>query len=307
MPQAIINTEKRSLKVEETLSATVITGTDKIRSGFGNGDCLLCDFTNSIFTVADASERCSMASREILGNLANTLSSTEKSCTDSMLQTYIENIYQEQRYNHKSTFSCISLNKNDDETTLSVLNGGDSMVMVVDSTDGSIIFRTHADMNFAGRSKQKLDVETLTLKNPHCRIIIATDGFYDVINFFNRDNSVPTNSDKIPRQLITVPVHETIDQIHKIIESKQGETEYDDIGVIIIDPFHINRYKGKNILLGGTTPKEESDFINHIWPKDYEKWIPEAAWEDHTKLLQIANIEVIDSDMTNYKKESSDG
>jgi hypothetical protein len=243
--------------------------------------------------VADASERCSMASREILENLANTLSSKKKPCTGRMLQTYTEKIYQDQRYNHKSTFSCINLDKNDDETTLSILNGGDSMVMVVDSTDGSIIFRTHADMNFAGRSKQILDVKTLILKNPHCRIIIATDGFYDVINFFNRDNSLPANSDKIPGQLIAVPVHETIDQIHKVLESKKDEREYDDIGVIIIDPFNIDRYKGKSILLGGSTPKEEWDFMTHVWPESHEEWIPEAIWQDHTKLLQIANIEVV--------------
>ncbi|MDQ1329868.1 MAG: hypothetical protein QG578_130, partial [Thermodesulfobacteriota bacterium] len=45
------------------LSALLVTGSDKVESGFGNGDCLLLDFSRLIFAVSDGSERYTQASR----------------------------------------------------------------------------------------------------------------------------------------------------------------------------------------------------------------------------------------------------
>ena len=50
----MLNPFRRALRLPGELGAGLITGTEKIRSGFGNGDCLLLDFRHRIFAVADA-------------------------------------------------------------------------------------------------------------------------------------------------------------------------------------------------------------------------------------------------------------
>ena len=51
----------------------ISTGTDKIRSGYGNGDCLYFDFEHMVFAVADGTERFPWASRDLLNRLSESL------------------------------------------------------------------------------------------------------------------------------------------------------------------------------------------------------------------------------------------
>ena len=53
----LINAAKRMVRQKGALSALLVTGSDKVENGFGNGDCLLLDFSRLIFAVSDASER----------------------------------------------------------------------------------------------------------------------------------------------------------------------------------------------------------------------------------------------------------
>ena len=69
----LMNTSRRILKQKNVLCGSIITGSDKMRSGFGNGDCLFFDFENNVFAVADGSERFPFASREILLRLKEIL------------------------------------------------------------------------------------------------------------------------------------------------------------------------------------------------------------------------------------------
>ena len=56
-PTVEINPSKRILKLPGALCGGISTGSDKIRSGYGNGDCLYFDFEHLVFAVADGSER----------------------------------------------------------------------------------------------------------------------------------------------------------------------------------------------------------------------------------------------------------
>ena len=64
-----INASQRTVKCGNAVCGSIITGTDKIRSGYGNGDCLYLDFMHGVFAVADATERFPWASRDLLNRL----------------------------------------------------------------------------------------------------------------------------------------------------------------------------------------------------------------------------------------------
>ena len=72
-PTVEINPSKRILKMPGALCGGISTGTDKIRSGYGNGDCLYFDFEHLVFAVADGSERFPWASRDLLNRLSESL------------------------------------------------------------------------------------------------------------------------------------------------------------------------------------------------------------------------------------------
>jgi hypothetical protein len=49
----MVNAAERTLVKGDAACAMVLTGSDKIRSGYGNGDCRLLDFRNRVFALSD--------------------------------------------------------------------------------------------------------------------------------------------------------------------------------------------------------------------------------------------------------------
>src|SRR5512137_495004 len=155
MQRAIeINPLKRTLRVEGALSGSIFTGTDKVRSGYGNGDCLYFDFGHRVFAVADGTERFPWASRDILCRLADSLATAGVPETAAEWKSLINRrVYAGQKYQHKTTFSCVAFSGDGDEVTVKVAHGGDSRVVEIDSVTGRALFQTERNMVFAGRSK----------------------------------------------------------------------------------------------------------------------------------------------------------
>ncbi len=109
-PTVEINPSKRILKLPGTLCGGISTGSDKIRSGYGNGDCLYFDFEHLVFAVADGSERFPWASRDLLNRVSERLAQSGVPDTVSGWRDLINTeIYSEQKYQHKTTFSCVAI------------------------------------------------------------------------------------------------------------------------------------------------------------------------------------------------------
>ena len=148
-----INASRRTLKCDNTVCGSIVTGTDKVRSGYGNGDCLYFDFNRGVFAIADATERFPWASRDLLNRLSETLARRGTPDTARGWKELIDaEVYSAQKYQHKTTFSCVALRREGEGVGLVIVHGGDSVVTVMNSTDGSILYQTGPDMNFAGRS-----------------------------------------------------------------------------------------------------------------------------------------------------------
>ncbi|MBF0224234.1 MAG: hypothetical protein HQK76_02150 [Desulfobacterales bacterium] len=241
----LIHPIKRRIKFKKNLCAYLVSGSEKIRSGFGNGDCLLLDFKNLIFAAADASERFPEASKLLLERFHYYLSLETNVISDIAFHEYLKNAWSEQNYNYKTTFSCVFLKQTaNGSVDVTIANGGDSKVIIIDLISGSIVFKTLADMNFAGRSKNLPKIDSININDKNLRIIITTDGFND---FFSNDFY----------QYLNLSSDNYINKILTEIDEKKEFIDHDDIGMIILNPF--SDYNGqKNIfLMGGTTPHEE--------------------------------------------------
>ncbi|MFH1974051.1 MAG: hypothetical protein ABIJ52_00645 [Pseudomonadota bacterium] len=277
----LINPVKRMVRQKGALSALLITGSDKVESGFGNGDCLLLDFSRLIFAVSDGSERYPQASRILLERFARVLSEQDILPDISVLKKCIEAIYGAQKYTHKCTFSLVAFYKNSKEVIASISSGGDSMVIVADSSDGSIIFKTVPDMNFAGRSKNVPGISTFTLKDRKFRVIIATDGFAEVLN------NIEPKHGKLPGWLFVGSVCGVAGEFRRRFKTKKL-ISYDDIGMIIVDPFSVCR-DDKIIIAGGTLPAKEALFASSFEART-GKWVEKDRWPENDELFDSAGI-----------------
>ena len=289
-PTVEINPFRRILKMPQAVCGGISTGSDKIRSGYGNGDCLYFDFEHLVFAVADGTERFPWASRDLLQRLSERLSRSGSPETvrdwKDMMNT---EIYAGQKYQHKTTFSSVALRREGQDVFLIIANGGDSVVTVMDGLTGKIRRQTGRNMDFAGRSKEIVDVTEHRLPDPNHRVLLSTDGFDDVWRFCHRRSLVGSARDVLER----VGLDGVGEVIFGMLEGQRGRFEYDDVGFILLDPGAVERVKGKALIMGGTRPFEEKHYRLQYTPQAYDRWIPDAQWAGQEEMLAGAGIRVL--------------
>lgn len=274
-PVIEINAAKRILRLKGALSGSIFTGTDKVRSGYGNGDCLFFDFHHRVFAVADGTERFPWASRDILGRLSDALTQSGVPATAADWKALINRrVYAGQKYQHKTTFSCVAVSGEDDEISLTVAHGGDSVVLVIDSVSGDILFQTGRNMVFAGRSREIVDVIEHRVTDRNARVVIYSDGFDDLFNFCIRQSFLTCLSDAFT----AFPVDRLGERMHRMLGKNAGLLEHDDIAFIAIDPFRLADLEKRRVLIGGTQPHEEKRFRAGCENADLDRWVPHAGW-----------------------------
>lgn len=290
-PTVEINPSKRILKIPGTVCGGISTGTDKIRSGYGNGDCLYFDFEHLVFAVADGSERFPWASRDLLNRLSESLS--RSGVPDTVLgwrDLMNTEIYSEQKYQYKTTFSCVAIRpEGKGGISLIISHGGDSAVTVMNSVTGLICQQTGRDMNFAGRSKDIADVTQYRTTDRDIKVLLSTDGFDDVWRFCMRQSLLGGARDVFER----FPVDCICEMIHGILEDNRGRFEYDDIGFIIIDPYRTERIGGTAVIMGGTRPYEEQQYLLEYASGSHDRWVPDGQWGNYNEVFAGAGIRVL--------------
>ena len=264
----LLNASRRCLRAGNFAAGFVVTGTEKVRCGFGNGDCLFFDFRHGTFAVADGSERFPGASRKILGNFGRKLAAGEETPSLEQLQGNIRGIYTEQEYNHKTTFSSVTFIEDEGELNIAVASGGDSLIMVIDLEEKKRRFKTAADMNFAGRSISAPSVNLVTIDPERERIILATDGFADYLRQVFGAPSVEECDLLYEESLETI-----IDVLAESREGLEGKIEYDDIGFIIINPCGKKSVVPVTVITGGTTSRQENLFSGPEAEDVLDEWL----------------------------------
>lgn len=278
-----VNPSKRCIQCPHVMSAMIKTGTDKIDNGFGNGDCILADLGRNLYAISDATERFPWGARTLLARLANLFIFHNDLNWPYRLQTSIESARDLQPYLHKSTLSAISIHKRRGSRHLAIYHGGDSRIIVINTSDGSIKYHSNVDMNFAGRSKSSPKLTLLELTDPSTRIFLFTDGFHDVIPLLGSDPAPG-----FPEILWRIPVHETAAFIENKVSSQTDSAAYDDIGCLMLDPFQ-DSIGLPCLIMGGTRPDEEREFQSTA-PGFQDGWIGADKWPDHIDQLSCAGI-----------------
>ena len=243
-----------------------------------------------MFAVADGSERFPWASRDLLNRLSESLARSGVPDTVGGWKDLLnKEIYSVQKYQHKTTFSCVAISSQNEGVSLIISHGGDSVVAVMNSVTGLICHQTGRDMNFAGRSKDIADVTEYLLTDRDCRVLIATDGFNDFWQFCLRHSLLGGKRDVFARY----PMDGICEMISVILEANKGRFEYDDIGFIIIDPFQVQNIGANAVLMGGTKPYEEKQFLLEYASESHDLWVSDEKWIDYVDEFSGAGIRII--------------
>ncbi len=288
-----INSAKRAIAVTDQVSACLVTGTDKLQSGFGNGDCLLVDFQNLFFAVADGSERWPSASQDFLRRLANALSSGYRPKKKDEWLELVNTIYARQSYIHKTTFSGVAISGEIGRKVVYIIHGGDSLILLLNLRTGRADYHTCADMNFAGRIKELSYVTRIPLGAAPYRLIIASDGLADVARLLGQ-----TIEEMCINAVFRFPVHEVPDRLDRFFLERKRGLRYDDIGIITLDPERISRDNGLCFLIGGTSPQEEGLFQEEKGSsRVHDTWIDVSRCDSASDELRIAGIRVMEREL----------
>ncbi len=285
-----INPSKRILKAAGAVCGGISTGTEKIRSGYGNGDCLYFDFENMVFAVADATERFPWASRDLLNRLSESLAKSGPPDTAAGWKELVNGeVYSVQKFQHKTTFSCIAVRRDPDGVSLVISHGGDSVVTVMSSVTGAISHQTGRDMYFAGRSMEIADVSEYRMTDRNSRVLISSDGFDDVWRFCIRRSLLGGAREVFERY----EVDSIGEMIHGILEDNRGGFEHDDIGFIIVDPFRLERIEGAAVIMGGTRPGEEHRYLAEYVSRRHDRWVTCDEWSVSAEEFEGAGIRIL--------------
>jgi len=255
-----VNNDMRVIMDREAFFVMLLTGTDKIRSGYGNGDGLLIDSEHYIFAIADATERFPNASRILLSKIMGGLTNIPD--TSEQWRAYINAIYHQQEYHLKTTLSLIALKQSHNGCEAFVVHGGDSSLNIFNRLNKKLLYKSTANMNFAGRSTSIDTIDSINLES-NTRIVIHSDGFNDIMKIGSIDFD----------DLVAAPLFDCISLILTQVNAENVNNEYDDVGLLIVDIPEIFNVIAGSIVMGGTTHCEERCLQNNLTICDYSSLI----------------------------------
>lgn len=270
-----IQPDARIVVKENECGALIVTGSDKIRSGYGNGDCLLLNLRDFFFALSDSTERYSRASRDILERLGEEVDRVGVPERKEGWLELVNRVFAVQKYHHKATFSLAAVKRTIAGVSLCIINGGDSTVTVLNRKTGAVEYRTVANMNFAGRSKGISGVMELALKGEDYRLVMASDGLSDAARLLGKDVAGMTGSFLAREKVHLIP--QRLREMIRCAVDRGMTGNYDDIGLIVADLAGLSSNGHTRIVMGGTSPVEE-----HA----YQKKIREAGSSDEWISLQ---------------------
>lgn len=276
----MLNPYRRSICLPDKLGACLVTGTEKIRCGYGNGDCLLLDFHHRVFAVADATERFPQASRLLLERLAAAISETGPPGDETAFNILLDRVWSRQKYIHKTTLSCVVLVDGNDGPAAMLANNGDSTITFLNPNDGKVLFRTRADMNFAGRSKHPNAATTQCLNGSRPAIVLATDGLAGIGDI--REVDIAQRPDHLAHW------------IGGRTQDASRPSEIDDIGAIVLATNDFDPAAAHDtVIMGGTRPGKETNFFQSTSQKPaMDRWDSIAAWQQTPEILELAGIQI---------------
>lgn len=289
MTRGKVNAALRMVAWNNMASAITITGSEKVRNGFGNGDCVIMDFDHHVFAISDSSERYSFASRILLNRMHERLCANGVPTTVDRWQSFANEVYADQEYRFKATFSCVAFQLNDRVKTIFVLNGGDSTIALVNAENWEIEYISKPDMNFAGRSNTIAQVKEMKV-HQQMRVVLFSDGMTDIAKVCGKGvfefimPFVSESVESVPQRICM--------ELKKAI--MHGHAEYDDASLVVLNPSAYSRCEGRVLLMGGSTPQEEMHYQKNVCQSGkWNRWRGIDEMADNAELSRECCIHII--------------
>lgn len=284
----LINPSRRIFTKGDELAAGIITGLEKIRCNYGNGDCLYMDLLRSVFAVSDSTERFPSASRDLLVRFASLLRDEGVPVDTNTWASIVKKTYDGQSYHRKATFTCVALRVCEKGVLATVIHGGDSTAMIVDTPTGLVRYATLPDMNFAGRSRDLSVIHQMPITETSDRIVLCTDGIWDLVS---------PRMDEAGESMLSMLVRHPVNEIPCVFEKEAAgyardvtPKNFDDAGIIVINPRILEYGYPLAVLMGGTTPQEETRYRMGlgcgITPLSDAEWISTDDINDFSRLSE---------------------
>lgn len=287
----MINAAARMISKEGRAGALIVTGTDKIRSGYGNGDCVLMDFGHAVFALSDSTERHARASRELLERLHGSIAESGTPDDIAGWRNLVNGVFALQNYRHKATFSCVALSSGRSGViTLTALNGGDSAIFVINVDSGKVEYVSSTDMYFAGRSREIAHAAELNLADAEYRVVLCSDGLSDIAKL---------HGNSVPEMLLAAAgskVGEVPARFREIVGAIDGlpGAEYDDTGVLVLDPRACLEREGLALIMGGTGPHEEAEYQRKLRRSaEWDRWVSMEEMEQSGDVARECGISIL--------------
>ena len=286
----MINAAARMISIEGQAGALIVTGTDKIRSGYGNGDCVLMDFGHAVFALSDSTERHARASRELLERLHGSIAESGPPAGIGGWRGLVNGVFAQQNYRHKATFSCVALSGRSGAITLTALNGGDSAIFVINVDSGKVEYVSSTDMYFAGRSREIAHAAELNLADAEYRVVLCSDGLSDIAKLHGKS---------VVEMLLAAAgskVNEVPARFREIVGTIDGlpGAEYDDTGVLVLDPRACLEKEGLALIMGGTGPYEEGEYQRKLRRSaEWDRWVPVEEMERSRDVARECGISIL--------------
>ncbi len=121
-------------------------------------------------------------------------------------------------------------------------------------------------MYFAGRSSEIAHASRIVLEQAEYRVVLCSDGLSDIAKLSGK---------ALLRMVMDDPrcsVSAMPERFRKLIDSigESGGAEYDDTGVIVLDPWACLEYEECAVIMGGSGPHEESRYQSD--PRRMAEW-----------------------------------
>jgi serine/threonine protein phosphatase PrpC len=258
--ETFCNFVKRSIRCPGLASARVRRGTMADDKRNGLGDCVIMDFKNGFFAIADSSDRDTTASRKFLmrytvmlediaGALLEDVASREKLIEiRELLEKKSEDILMAIPYTSSCTFTGIFLPRNYSGGSGILLHTGDSMLYTYCNRSDELRRITENNFWMVGRTKQLFQIEEMGIE-PDTVILIASDGFTDLnfSGYIERDTCI-----------VDLIKDNAIEEVADILFERgyANKAPVDDLGLIALRPDSIY-YTDKRVVMGGTSAFKE--------------------------------------------------
>lgn len=219
----------------ENIEALVVGGSRTGEGDDGPGDCVLLDFENRFFAIADSSVRNPVFSRNLLlqvhGAIEGVRSGMDARKGIDSLYNRIDERLDEILASYYGKGSCtltgiLGLETGAENRAL-LLHTGDSSLTMYDATTGSARAVSVSNFWLAGKTKKLFQLEVIDLPDG-CWLLLATDGFIDVVR-----SRYPALEEFLASRLADEGGGVTF---REIVAMRDGGKLYDDAGMILFKP-----------------------------------------------------------------------